>query len=291
MRPGRERLEAAACALQPRTVWERVRVGGGSRATLVAGLPRHLRAELDAVLDALEQEYDKVVEELRQMLRRARILDYRFLTTAAGMALWTAMAAGIPEAWSSPPRVGGAGAAGAGVGAGEAGEEDDNPLGQNQHPHPLMTTLIGLSGKVIEEWRVQGLLEVDGEDGGAQPAAAPGEQRGQAVAGPGGSTHLQQVSALLCSLLAVPMGPQGSVDATQEPAAQAAGPSGSGQAVHHSSGTTSSSSNSSNSSRDSGRDVALPPAFTLAFCYAIYHLKFSSPAQRGRLRMLFRDER
>ncbi|GLC36991.1 hypothetical protein PLESTM_000526200 [Pleodorina starrii] len=67
-----KRASLAAALPHPLAVWDRVRTGGASRNALAASLPRHLRNDLFAILEALGVRYHEARGELLQLLRRRR---------------------------------------------------------------------------------------------------------------------------------------------------------------------------------------------------------------------------
>ncbi|PNH03221.1 hypothetical protein TSOC_010756 [Tetrabaena socialis] len=71
VQPSYKWASMAAQMLHPLVVWERVKYGGECPASLAQGLPAHFRAELRAVLQALEEGYYAVRQELGLLLRRA----------------------------------------------------------------------------------------------------------------------------------------------------------------------------------------------------------------------------
>jgi hypothetical protein len=56
---------AAIRRLHPLCIWDTIKHGGASKAELAAALPRHAQAELQAILDALQQNYCRALGLVR----------------------------------------------------------------------------------------------------------------------------------------------------------------------------------------------------------------------------------
>ncbi len=64
-----KRVSLAAKAMHPLAVWDAVRTGGQSQAALVCGLPPHLRCEMLAILEALEDAFFRVRDDLSRLIK------------------------------------------------------------------------------------------------------------------------------------------------------------------------------------------------------------------------------
>ncbi|KXZ47387.1 hypothetical protein GPECTOR_35g825 [Gonium pectorale] len=83
--------------LHPLTVWDRVRCGGASPASLSLGLPHHFRSELAAQLAAMEGRYGAARAEVLRLLRRA--------AEEGSMEALRRAAGAQPELWPIAPAV------------------------------------------------------------------------------------------------------------------------------------------------------------------------------------------
>ena len=66
--PAFKRVSNAGRLLHPLSVWDAVRNTGASAAELSAGLPPHYRKELQAILDALQEQYNGAWQQLQEVV-------------------------------------------------------------------------------------------------------------------------------------------------------------------------------------------------------------------------------
>ncbi|PNW75381.1 hypothetical protein CHLRE_12g524850v5, partial [Chlamydomonas reinhardtii] len=105
-----KRIAWAGRMLHPLCVWDKIAFGGASRGSLAAGLPRHYRAELAAMLETIGGGYaaarGEALRVLRQAARAGRLSDLRALAVRLG---------GDDEAGGAGAASGAAAAAGGGA--------------------------------------------------------------------------------------------------------------------------------------------------------------------------------
>ena len=70
--PAFKRVSHAGRLLHPLSVWDAVRNTGASAAELSAGLPPHLKNELQAILDALQEQYSGAWQQLQEVVGVAK---------------------------------------------------------------------------------------------------------------------------------------------------------------------------------------------------------------------------